>query len=199
MWSDLRSIPAGLRYNTFYQQVSSNRNNFNLALPPGTVGTFIPKTDFQPGLFSIFTAGNFGSGIAFWVAGTPSLAAGMPAIGTATYAGHAVASIATGPAANPSAQYLAGANFTSTVDYAARNATFSIPNLDGANYNGGANFNANSATFGGTLGSSVAGRTLSLNGTLFQAGPASPVGEIGGHLAIQGTNYLASGIFLGKK
>ena len=60
-------LPIGLRYNTYYQQVSSNRNNFNLALPPGTVGTFIPKTDFQPGFFSIFTAGNFGTGIAFWV------------------------------------------------------------------------------------------------------------------------------------
>src|ERR1039457_6126924 len=60
-------IPAGLRYNTYYQQVSSNRSNFNLALPAGTVGNFIPKSDFQPGLFSIFTAGNFGTGIAFWV------------------------------------------------------------------------------------------------------------------------------------
>ena len=28
---------------------------------------FIPRTDFGTGLFSIFTAGNFGSGIAFWV------------------------------------------------------------------------------------------------------------------------------------
>src|SRR6201993_1372622 len=26
-------IPAGLRYNTYYQQVSSNRDNFNLVLP----------------------------------------------------------------------------------------------------------------------------------------------------------------------
>src|SRR5271165_3178203 len=60
-------LPVGLRYNTYYQQVSSNRNNFNLALPAGTVGSFIPKSDFQPGFFSIFTAGNFGTGIAFWV------------------------------------------------------------------------------------------------------------------------------------
>src|SRR5450756_910118 len=44
--------PIGLRYNTFYQRVSSNRNNFNLVLPAGTVGDFIPKSDFQPGLFS---------------------------------------------------------------------------------------------------------------------------------------------------
>jgi hypothetical protein len=59
--------PIGLRYNTFFQMVSSNRNNLNTALPPGTVGSFIPRTDFQPGYFSIFTAGNFGSDIAFWV------------------------------------------------------------------------------------------------------------------------------------
>src|ERR1035437_2610283 len=26
-------LPVGLRYNTYYQQVSANRNNFNLALP----------------------------------------------------------------------------------------------------------------------------------------------------------------------
>ena len=59
--------PIGLRYNTFYQQVNSNRDNFNRVLPLDSVGNFIPKSDFQPGLFSIFTAGNFGSGISFWV------------------------------------------------------------------------------------------------------------------------------------
>jgi hypothetical protein len=36
-------------------------------MPAGTVPPFIPKTDFSTGLFSIFTAGNFGSDIAFWV------------------------------------------------------------------------------------------------------------------------------------
>jgi hypothetical protein len=69
-------LPIGLRYNTYYQQVSSNRNNFNQVLPPGTVGSFIPKSDFQPGLFSIFTAGNFGTGIAFWVDDDISVAGG---------------------------------------------------------------------------------------------------------------------------
>ncbi len=57
-------LPAiGLRFNTFFQVYGKHRNNF-LA---GTTDPLIPKTDFQPGLFSIFTAGNFGSGIAFWV------------------------------------------------------------------------------------------------------------------------------------
>ncbi len=58
----------GLRFNTFFQVVSNNRNNFNLQNPGDpTLQQFIPRTDFQPGLFSIFTAGNFGDGIAFWV------------------------------------------------------------------------------------------------------------------------------------
>ena len=59
--------PIGLRYNTFFQVVNGTANNPNLTLPKGTVGTYVPTTDFQPGYFSIFTAGNFGSGAAFWV------------------------------------------------------------------------------------------------------------------------------------
>jgi hypothetical protein len=60
-------LPVGLRYNTFFQVVNSNANNPNATLPPGTVGSYVPKTDFQPGYFSIFTAGNLGTDIAFWV------------------------------------------------------------------------------------------------------------------------------------
>jgi hypothetical protein len=54
----------GLRFNTFFQVYGKNRNNF---APPSPGSPGIPRTDFQPGLFSIFTAGNFGDGIAFWV------------------------------------------------------------------------------------------------------------------------------------
>ncbi len=60
--------PVGLRFNTFFQVVGNNRNNFNLQNPTDpALQQFIPRTDFQPGLFSIFMAGNFGDGIAFWV------------------------------------------------------------------------------------------------------------------------------------
>ena len=59
--------PIGLRMNTFFQKTSGNRGNFDSLVPPGTVPPFIPKTDFSSGLFSLFTAGNFGSDIAFWV------------------------------------------------------------------------------------------------------------------------------------
>ena len=60
-------LPVGLRMNTFFQKTSGNRGNFGSLVPAGTVPPFIPKTDFSTGLFSIFTAGNFGSDIAFWV------------------------------------------------------------------------------------------------------------------------------------
>jgi hypothetical protein len=59
--------PIGLRMNTFFQKTSGNRGNFDSLVPAGTVGPFIPKTDFSTGLFSLFAAGNFGSDIAFWV------------------------------------------------------------------------------------------------------------------------------------
>src|SRR6516162_8379030 len=65
--------PIGLRYNNYFQYTGSSRNRYNELAPPGTVpGTipglpYIPATDFETGLFSIFTAGNFGSDIAFWV------------------------------------------------------------------------------------------------------------------------------------
>jgi hypothetical protein len=59
--------PIGLRFNTFFQVVGRNRNNFNLQTPGAPSAPFIPRTDFQSGLLSIFMAGNFGDDIAFWV------------------------------------------------------------------------------------------------------------------------------------
>jgi hypothetical protein len=60
--------PIGLRYNQFFQVTSANANNYNQQLPAGTApGPNVPRTDFAPGFFSIFMAGNFGSDIAFWV------------------------------------------------------------------------------------------------------------------------------------
>lgn len=77
--------PIGFRYNQIFQVLSRNRNNFQFApAPDGTPvdvtdpTNFVPRTDFQAGTFSIFSAGNFGSDIAFWIdddisdAGQPS-------------------------------------------------------------------------------------------------------------------------------
>ena len=57
--------PIGLRFNQFFQYTSGNANNYNKASQ--STGPWIPRTDFEPGFFSIFMAGNFGSDIAFWV------------------------------------------------------------------------------------------------------------------------------------
>jgi hypothetical protein len=57
--------PVGLRFNQFFQVTSKNANNYNVASQ--SAGPYVPRTDFEPGYFSIFMAGNFGSDIAFWV------------------------------------------------------------------------------------------------------------------------------------
>src|SRR5450631_2394472 len=57
--------PIGLRFNQFFQYTPSNSNNYNKANL--STDPYVPRTDFEPGLFSIFMAGNFGSDIAFWV------------------------------------------------------------------------------------------------------------------------------------
>jgi hypothetical protein len=59
--------PIGLRMNNFLQFTSNKRNRFNSLAEPGTTPQVIPGSDFETGLFSLFTAGNFGDGIAFWV------------------------------------------------------------------------------------------------------------------------------------
>lgn len=65
--------PIGLRMNNFFHVVGKKANSFQFVPPAGSTSftpsapAFIPRTDFATGLFSIFTAGNFGSDIAFWV------------------------------------------------------------------------------------------------------------------------------------
>ena len=59
--------PIGLRMNTFFQYTGGSRNQYYPLAAPGSMPQYIPATDFQTGLFSLFSAGNFGSDIAFWV------------------------------------------------------------------------------------------------------------------------------------
>ena len=59
--------PIGLRYNNYFQYTSGSRNNFNQLQTSSGIPYYIPATDFETGFFSMFTAGNFGSDIAFWV------------------------------------------------------------------------------------------------------------------------------------
>jgi len=59
--------PLGLRFNTFFQATGANRKQFDALAAKGSVPQFIPGTDFSSGFFSIFTAGNLGGNIAFWL------------------------------------------------------------------------------------------------------------------------------------
>ena len=141
-----------------------------------------------------------------WVAGVPALAGTLPTTGTATYTGHAIASIAT---PNSITSYLAAGAFSATANFATRTGTVNITGLDGANYAGTAmQAAASPVTFGGVLNSmngpgSVGGRTATLAGSFFQGGPTNSTpayGEIGGSLILNGTGgYLGSGIFAARK
>jgi hypothetical protein len=59
--------PLGLRFNTVFQATGSSHNQFNKLATSGSLPQYIPGSDFASGLFSIVTAGNFGSNIAFWL------------------------------------------------------------------------------------------------------------------------------------
>ena len=58
---------SGCASTTFFQVDGSQPQQFNTLTPAGSCPQVIPGADFASGLFSIFTAGNFGSDIAFWV------------------------------------------------------------------------------------------------------------------------------------
>lgn len=57
----------GLRMNNYFQYTGTSSGKFAALTPAGTLPPFVPTTDFETGFFSIFSAGNFGSDIAFWV------------------------------------------------------------------------------------------------------------------------------------
>src|ERR1035437_3290972 len=59
--------PIGLQMSNYFQATGSSSRKFAALTPAGTFPPFVPTTDFETGLFSLFTPRNFGSGIAFWV------------------------------------------------------------------------------------------------------------------------------------
>ena len=138
-----------------------------------------------------------------WVAGVPTSLANLPATGTATYAGHAIASIANGTGG---LTYLAAGTFSAAVNFGARNGAITIGGLDGTNYAGTANWVKGTTSFATPIGSplvgNTGGRTAALAGSFFQGGPTNMTplyGEMGGSLILNGTNYLGSGIFAARK
>jgi hypothetical protein len=133
----------------------------------------------------------------FWVAGQrPASVSDVPTTGTATYAGHVVANIN-----NNGNSYLAGANFTNTVNFGSDQMSVSVgtagASMDGATYAGTLALKADRRDFGGSL-TGTSARTMLVGGSFFK-GSAGPVGEMGGNVYLIGPNYIGSGIFAGKK
>jgi hypothetical protein len=136
-----------------------------------------------------------------WVAGQrPPSASDVPASGTATYSGHVIANVR-----NAGNEYITGGNFTNTVNFGAatNQLTVSVGTstdpFDGATYSGSLSLNSDRRDFSGVLTGTLS-RTMTMNGSFFR-GISSPVGEMGGGVAVTNTagDYLASGIFAGKK
>ncbi len=132
-----------------------------------------------------------------WVAGRLPSAAEVPTSGTATYAGHVIASIRQVSSAN--IEYLSSGNLSNTIDFATRTGSASVTNLDGTNYTGAIQLSQSDPRFlGGGLTGNNGGRTLVMTGNLFR-GINSPVGEMGGNVFLQGSGgYRGSGIFAGR-
>jgi hypothetical protein len=59
--------PIGFQMTNYFQYTGTSSGRFAALTPAGTLPPFVPTTDFETGLFSLFSAGNFGSDIAFWV------------------------------------------------------------------------------------------------------------------------------------
>lgn len=66
--------PIGFRYTNYFQYTGSSSSRFGDLTPSDTVPPFVPATDFETGVFSLYSAGNFGSDIAFWVQDDLSIA-----------------------------------------------------------------------------------------------------------------------------
>jgi hypothetical protein len=136
-----------------------------------------------------------------WVAGQrPPSASDVPTSGTATYAGHVIVNVR-----NAGSEYITGQGFINTVNFGAASNQLTMAvgtptdTLDGATYAGSLSLNSDRRDFSGALTGTLS-RTMTVNGSFFR-GISSPVGEMGGGVAVTNTagDYLASGIFAGKK
>ena len=197
------------------ESVGANTSSFLTSISSVPVGQTVQPCkceSTQWGFWSASNGANHTNGqLAFedqgvlllWVAGVPTTAGALPTAGMATYTGHAIANIANGTAG---LTYLAAGGFSNTVNFGARTGAVSITGLDGANYAGTVALTPGATTFATAAASPLAGtigsRTAAINGSFFRGGATNTTplyGEMGGNLTITGTNYLGSGIFLGRK
>jgi hypothetical protein len=128
-----------------------------------------------------------------WVAGRLPDVAEVPASGTATYVGHVVGSVRNG-----GNEYIAGGSMTNQINFGTRNGTANVNGFDGTNYSGAIALNQSDPRFLAAALTGAGGRSMSMIGNFFRS-PSSAVGEMGGNVLINGTNYQGSGIFAGRR
>jgi hypothetical protein len=186
--------------------------------------TSISSTKVQPcacestqwGFWSAFNGANNANGqlvfedqgaLLLWVAGNPTTVGALSqATGMATYAGHAIANIATGAGGQT---YLAAGTFSAAVNFGAQNGAITINGLDNTNYTGMATWVKGTTSFATPANSPLmgtGGRTAALAGSFFQGGATNVTplyGEMGGSLILSNLPgnpaYLGSGIFAARR
>jgi trimeric autotransporter adhesin len=131
-----------------------------------------------------------------WIAGQPTstfFPGTLPPSGTGTFNGNALGSVT-----NAGASYLASGGFSASYNFGTHIGTVAISNFDNGQVNvsgqvngAGSSYSATNLT--GTFGNSALSGVL--NGSFY--GPSAT--ETGGNFALQGSKYLASGIFAGKR
>jgi trimeric autotransporter adhesin len=147
---------------------------------------------------------HLGTWVAGKVANEDAANVEIPLTGNATYNGHAVGNVT-----NAGNQYLAAGDLELNWDFAARSGDMTISNFDGLTFGtvaGGltpsnAAGSGSPAEFGGALSGS--GLTGSASGA-FTLGPLNPTletpqGVMGAFDVTNGTDYSASGTFMGAQ
>ncbi len=191
----VETIGTGNRQLLFpWSAVVSSNPNANTQFFPGV--TICDCAYTQWGFWSV--AGSHASDTDWgnlnpWVAGVLASPGQIPNTGSATYNGHAIASVN-----NAGAVYIAAGNLSHTVNFATGSGTGAISNLDGRNYSFSSTLAAGTVNFSGVIsGASAAG---ALRGSFY--GPGTPPAEMGGQFGLSSTGgpaYAANGVFLGKR
>ena len=129
---------------------------------------------------------------AFTVGLLPEIAA-IPSVGTASYSGHAGATVHDG-----SATYAAVGGFSMDWNFGSRSGTAEISNLDGRNYEAAGLTAplANPRDFGGALNQvdGLGSASGTMAGSFFSDG-SNPVVDAGGKFTVTGGGYMATGAF----
>jgi hypothetical protein len=125
-----------------------------------------------------------------WLAGIPTAAADINTLSSqafvGTYNGHVIGSVV-----NNGASYVAAGGFTGTYNFGSNTGTVAVNNFDGHSASG--TVMGSGGAYAGNL--TAPGIRGTVNGSFF--GPMAA--ETGGAFGLQSTNYLASGIFAGKR